>query len=185
MTTASLGRDYFEDLYAKEADPWRFATSDYEHEKYDATLAALPRARYARGLEIGCSIGVLTRRLAARCDRLLATDIAEEPLREARLRSANAPWVKFAAAPPPRMAGGNVRSHPSFGGRLLSEPGGRRPPGGAHPWLAHPPGRPRAGPLDRQNRLSALRRRGLRAAVGKDTSRAPDDASKASRAFSP
>jgi SAM-dependent methyltransferase len=101
VTTASLGRDYFEDLYVKEADPWRFATSEYEHEKYDATLYALPRARYARGLEIGCSIGVLTRRLAARCDRLLATDVAEEPLREARLRSADAPWVEFrrSAAP--------------------------------------------------------------------------------------
>lgn len=101
MTPSSLGRDYFENLYAKGADPWRFATSDYEHEKYNATLGALPRARYVRALEIGCSIGVLTRRLAARCDRLLATDVAEEPLREARLRSADAPWVEFrrSAAP--------------------------------------------------------------------------------------
>ncbi len=101
MTTVSLGRAYFEDLYASDADPWRFATSGYEREKYDATLAALPKARYASGLEIGCSIGILTRRLAARCDRLLATDIAEEPLREARRRSADAPWVEFdrSAAP--------------------------------------------------------------------------------------
>ena len=52
-------------------------------------------------LEIGCSIGVLTRRLAARCDRLLATDIAEEPLRAARLRSADAPWVRFARSAAP------------------------------------------------------------------------------------
>ena len=102
MSTASLGREYFEDVYAREADPWRFATSNYEREKYDATLAALPRARYARGLEIGFSIGILTRRLAARCDRLLATDIAEEPLREARLRSADAPWVEFARSAAPR-----------------------------------------------------------------------------------
>ena len=107
MTMASLGRDYFEDLYAKEADPWRFATSDYEREKYDVTLDALPRARYARGLEIGCSIGILTRRLAERCDRLLATDIAEEPLRAARLRSADAPWVEFArSAAPGEWPGG-------------------------------------------------------------------------------
>jgi SAM-dependent methyltransferase len=101
VTMASLGRDYFEDLYAKEVDPWRFATSDYESEKYVATLDALPRARYARGLEIGCSIGVLTRRLSARCDRLLATDIAAEPLRAARLRSADAPWVEFACSAAP------------------------------------------------------------------------------------
>ena len=101
MTTISLGRAYFEDLYAKDADPWRFATSPYEREKYDATLAALPRARYARGLEIGCSIGVFTRRLAARCDGLLATDIAEEPLRAARLRLADAPRVQFARGAAP------------------------------------------------------------------------------------
>jgi SAM-dependent methyltransferase len=101
VTTASLRRDYFEGLYAKEADPWRFETSAYEREKYDATLDALPRARYARGLEIGCSIGALTRRLAARCDRLLATDIAEEPLRAARLRSADAPWVEFGCSAAP------------------------------------------------------------------------------------
>lgn len=95
MTRASLGRPYFEDLYAKTPDPWRFATSDYERAKYDATLAALPRSRYSRALEIGCSIGVLTRRLAARCDRLVATDIAEQPLRAARLRLADSPGVEF------------------------------------------------------------------------------------------
>jgi SAM-dependent methyltransferase len=95
VNPSSLRRDYFEELYAKDADPWRFATSPYEREKYDATLAALPKARYARGLEIGCSIGVLTRRLADRCDRLVATDIAQEPLEEARRRSADAAWVDF------------------------------------------------------------------------------------------
>ena len=101
MTKASLGRTYFEGLYAKDADPWSFVSSDYEREKYDVTLGALARPQYARGLEIGCSIGVLTRRLADRCESLLATDIAEEPLFEARRRCADAQWVKFArmAAP--------------------------------------------------------------------------------------
>ena len=36
----------------------------YEREKYDLTLAALPEARYASALEVGCSIGVLTHDLA-------------------------------------------------------------------------------------------------------------------------
>ena len=68
----TLPAAYFDSLYAAEADPWAFATSDYEREKYAATLAALPRPHYARALEIGCSIGVLTRMLAGRVGASLA-----------------------------------------------------------------------------------------------------------------
>jgi predicted TPR repeat methyltransferase len=101
VSRASLDRKYFEDLYAEDPDPWRFATSAYEREKYAATLAALPKSRYARALEVGCAIGVLTRSLGARCDNLLATDIAEEPLRAARRRCADLPGVRFARAAAP------------------------------------------------------------------------------------
>jgi hypothetical protein len=69
---SSIPARYFDDLYAGERDPWEFETSAYEQAKYDATLAALPRPRYRRGLEIGCSIGVLTARLAGRCGSLVA-----------------------------------------------------------------------------------------------------------------
>ena len=71
---ASLPSAYFEAIYQADADPWRFATSDYEREKYAATLAALPLQAYRSGFEVGCSIGVLTSQLARRCDRLLAVD---------------------------------------------------------------------------------------------------------------
>ncbi len=91
----SLPPGYFEALYQAEADPWRFADSAYEREKYAATLAALPRPRYAHALEVGCSIGVLTAQLAARCDRLLAVDAAETALAEARRRCAGLPQVEF------------------------------------------------------------------------------------------
>ena len=37
----SLGRDYFDALYAGKPDPWDLATSDYERGKYADTLAAL------------------------------------------------------------------------------------------------------------------------------------------------
>lgn len=95
---ASLPADYFETLYARDPDPWGFASRDYERDKYAATLAALPRPRYAAALEVGCSIGVLTRRLADRCDRLLALDAAEAPLAAARERVADAPWVEVRRA---------------------------------------------------------------------------------------
>jgi SAM-dependent methyltransferase len=93
--THSLPPEYFEDLYATDSDPWCFATSDYERAKYDATLAALPGPRFANALEIGCSIGVLTKRLAERCDRLLAIDVAEAALTQARANCADLPQVTF------------------------------------------------------------------------------------------
>ncbi len=96
MIAPALEPGYFDRLYAADADPWRFETSAYEYAKYAATLAALPRARYGHGIEIGCSIGVLTERLAARCDRLLGVDIAEAALVSARRRCARRPNVSFA-----------------------------------------------------------------------------------------
>src|SRR6202000_3253872 len=59
------------------------------------TLAALPRPRFRRGFEPGCSIGVFTRLLAGRCDRLLATDILEVPLAAARERTAGLDQVEI------------------------------------------------------------------------------------------
>ncbi len=91
----SIPPDYFEALYAGDPDPWRFASSAYERDKYAATMAALPRARYAAALEIGCSIGVLTRRLAERCDALLAVDVAAAALAEARERCADRANARF------------------------------------------------------------------------------------------
>lgn len=86
---------YFEERYAADPDPWRFESSDYERAKYDATLAALPRAAYASGLEIGCSIGVLTERLAGRCGRLVALDVADAALDRARERCRGLDHVGF------------------------------------------------------------------------------------------
>jgi predicted TPR repeat methyltransferase len=90
---ASLPPAYFERLYAADRDPWRFASSAYEHAKYDATLAALPCRRFRSAFEVGCSIGVLTRRLASRCTTLLAVDVADVALVQARRRCARHPWV--------------------------------------------------------------------------------------------
>ncbi len=93
---ASLPPEYFEAIYDAHDDPWQFETSAYEAAKYDATLAALPRLRYQAGFEIGCSIGVLTARLAARCDALLSVDVSARALRRARARCADLPQVRFA-----------------------------------------------------------------------------------------
>lgn len=84
---------YFDALYARDPDPWQFASSEYERDKYAATLAALPVARYARAFEVGCSIGVLTRQLAARCDMVVAVDVAQAALDQATTRCADCPGV--------------------------------------------------------------------------------------------
>lgn len=87
-----LAPGFFEDLYAENPDPWGFETSDYERAKYDVTIAALAGRRFRSGLEIGCSIGVLTQRLAEHVDRLLGIDVAESALERARARN---PGVTF------------------------------------------------------------------------------------------
>lgn len=91
----SLPAAFFEDFYGRDPDPWGFAKFEYERDKYAATLAALPKRRYAAAFEVGCSIGVLTRQLAERCNRLLAVDAAEAPLAAARARCADAPQVSI------------------------------------------------------------------------------------------
>ena len=87
-------RAEFEALYDADPDPWRMETSAYEAAKYDATLAALPCASYERGLEVGCSIGVLTMRLAERCERLTAIDVSDAALARARARSDRVEWCR-------------------------------------------------------------------------------------------
>ena len=78
----------FERRYRAEPDPWHFATSAYERERYEITLKALTRDRYADAFEPGCSIGELTALLATRCDRLLATDVSPTAVEKARRRCA-------------------------------------------------------------------------------------------------
>ncbi|WP_394768231.1 PIG-L family deacetylase [Lacisediminihabitans sp.] len=93
---ASIGAGYFDDLYARRADPWRLSTRWYETRKRAITVASLPAPRYRHGLEIGCSIGTLTLELASRCDALLAVDLADGALDAARERLRGLRHVSFA-----------------------------------------------------------------------------------------
>ena len=91
----SRDADYFDRLYAANPDPWNFNGSDYERRKYDATIAALQGRRFTAGFEVGCSIGVLTARLAAQCGHLLAIDVASAALAQAEQRCAALRNVRF------------------------------------------------------------------------------------------
>ena len=114
--STSLPQSYFEDLYRKDPDPWGFRTRDYEHRKYEETVTALDGQRFAKGIEVGCSVGELTARLAPSCDELLGVDIAEAPLELARARNAFSPHARFARLQLPRE-----RPEGSFDLIVLSE----------------------------------------------------------------
>ncbi len=90
----TLARQYFEDVYAAREDPWNYADSPYEKEKYERTLAMLP-GHNGNALEIGCSIGVFTALLAPRCDRLLSIDTSERALERARQHCRDIANVQF------------------------------------------------------------------------------------------
>ena len=82
--TATAAVERFERLYRESPDPWGYRTSDYERKKYAATLAALPKRSHALCLEVGCSIGVFTGMLAARCEHVVAIDFSLGALQLAR-----------------------------------------------------------------------------------------------------
>lgn len=94
----SLDRSYFDALYLRDPDPWDFRSSAYEREKYAATIAAFPRQRYCHALELGCSIGELTRLIATRAERVTAVDTSALALDAARLACATLNHVEFVQA---------------------------------------------------------------------------------------
>lgn len=94
---------HFERLYRANSDPWNFKTSGYEQQKYQATLAALGDRRFPKALEVGCSIGVLTRRLAGRCDKLIGVDFVAAAVAKARARCAPMPGVSIELMQIPRQ----------------------------------------------------------------------------------
>ncbi|MGN6300380.1 MAG: PIG-L family deacetylase [Angustibacter sp.] len=91
----SLDTTFFDDFYAAGGDdPWGFTDRWYERRKRSLTLAALPRERFRRAFEPGCSIGVLTAELATRCDHLLALDPAAAAVDRAVERTAGLAGVE-------------------------------------------------------------------------------------------
>ncbi|MET9361159.1 SAM-dependent methyltransferase [Streptomyces sp. NPDC006632] len=93
MSSHSTPASYFDAMYSGSEDPWHLADRWYERRKYDLTVAALPRERYRRAFEPACSVGELTRRLAVRCDAVLACDRVPEAVATARRRTRRHPWV--------------------------------------------------------------------------------------------
>ena len=90
----TLDPGYFRDVYAGSPDPYGLADRWYEARKYALSVALLPREHYGAAFEPGCSIGVLSARLAARCDTLLSCDAIPDAVAAARSRTAGLPGVR-------------------------------------------------------------------------------------------
>jgi SAM-dependent methyltransferase len=76
----------WEQFYAKEHDPFGFDRSPYEASKFAHLLKALEGRRYGRALEIGCSVGSFTEKLADVCDEVVGTDISQTAVDRTRQR---------------------------------------------------------------------------------------------------
>jgi trans-aconitate methyltransferase len=94
----TFSQEHFIGLYLAKTDPWDNATSWHNRRKYAVTVAALPRERYRSAYEPGCSIGMLTRLLAERCDELLAADCVDEAVAGARETVRDLPHVRVETA---------------------------------------------------------------------------------------
>ena len=91
----TLPADYFEAMFRADPDPWGLESRAYEAAKHARSVEALDGRRYRQALEVGCAGGMLTRRLADVCDRLLAIDVSATALNRARQRCQDAPQVVF------------------------------------------------------------------------------------------
>jgi SAM-dependent methyltransferase len=76
-------------------DHWNYKSDPYEIHKYERTLAILPDGHYASALEIGCSEGVFTRRLAPLADEVLGLDVVPLAIERARAECGGLANVHF------------------------------------------------------------------------------------------
>jgi len=92
-TEAPSADQALDTLHREHDEPWGVDVRWYERRKRSLLVAALPRERFARGLEVGCSTGVLSADLAGRCDALVAVDASPAALDAARRRLDPLPQV--------------------------------------------------------------------------------------------
>jgi SAM-dependent methyltransferase len=95
MNKIKNNADFFETLYTKKSDPWSFASNDYELDRYNHLLHALPEQYYNRVFEPGCSIGVLTKKIAFIANSVDAFDISPTAISLAKKRCSNLKNINF------------------------------------------------------------------------------------------
>lgn len=95
MKRDTTSAEFFDAMYRRDSDPWNFTSSEYELGRYEDTVAVLSGRSFQRAFEPGCSIGVLTARLALICDRVEAIDISKIAIEQAQARCRHFPHVSI------------------------------------------------------------------------------------------
>ncbi len=93
MSTPDTSAEFFEAMFESSVDPWNFAADPYEQARYDRVLQALGPGPYRRAYEPGCSVGVLTEKLAGICEHVHACDISPSAVAAAQQRCTLLPGV--------------------------------------------------------------------------------------------
>lgn len=86
-------QSHFDAIYQPALDPYGTRGRWYERRKRLVLLASLPRRRFRQGFEPACGSGELTRTLAMRCERLIASDFCTAAITQAYLRAGALPNV--------------------------------------------------------------------------------------------
>jgi SAM-dependent methyltransferase len=93
----TLGQEAAFDEVYRAGDPW--ASGDprylYQRRKYDVLTGLLPKRRFARALDLGAGLGVLTRKLAAHADEVVGIDISAQAVTQASRAHADLPQLSF------------------------------------------------------------------------------------------
>ena len=76
-------RAFFDDLWSR-GDPWELTSSEFERRRYARLAELLRDRRYGRVLEIGCGAGAFTSMLASMADEVVALDISETAIEQAK-----------------------------------------------------------------------------------------------------
>ncbi len=84
--SADCRDDVLDRLHDEHEDPWGVETRWYEQRKRELVLAMLPRPRFERVVELGCSTGALAHALASRSTHVLAVDSSPSAVSAARRR---------------------------------------------------------------------------------------------------
>jgi 2-polyprenyl-3-methyl-5-hydroxy-6-metoxy-1,4-benzoquinol methylase len=82
-------------MYQRNRDPWKFASSEYELKRYQNIYTLLRHKRYQSIFEPGCSIGVLTKKLAFLGNEIRGVDISPTAISIAQHRCAHLKNVFF------------------------------------------------------------------------------------------
>ncbi|MBN9229894.1 MAG: methyltransferase domain-containing protein [Legionella sp.] len=94
----SIDAAFFNQLYEGNDDPWNFTTNSYELFRYQRICDVIQNKKHAWIFEAGCSIGILTAKLAQFAEQVEAIDISEVAIQHAQKKCQHINNITFSAS---------------------------------------------------------------------------------------